>query len=204
MKYKHGLRLAAFTLGGWLMTVGLAAAEPPDISDTPDIGSPGIGYLIWVIVALMLVIGLIILLIKWLSARNRGWGSNRALRSLGGIPLGPNKSLQVVELSGRIYVVGVGDSVTLLDKIEDTVEASAVLKAIEQQNGSQWNGSSFADLLNRFRNRGQDSQPTSEPWQAAASFQEMLQDKMKRQSVQKQKVEDLLKEQNHNDRLLDE
>ena len=56
--------------------------------------------------------------------RNRGWGTNRALRSLGGIPLGQNKSLQVVELSGRVYVVGVGDSITLLDKIDDP-EASA-------------------------------------------------------------------------------
>ncbi|QYR19761.1 flagellar biosynthetic protein FliO [Paenibacillus sp. sptzw28] len=203
MKSKNGLRLAGLSLGGWLMTVNLAAAAPGQ-DGAPDIGGPGVGYFIWVIVALMLVIGLIVLLIKWLSARNRGWGNNRALRSLGGIPLGPNKSLQVVELSGRVYVVGVGDSITLLDKIEDAYAASAVLEAIDQQNSRHWNSSSIADLLSRLRNRKQNIEPTSEPWQAAASFQEMLQDKMKRQSVQKQKVEDLLKEQNHNDRLLDE
>ncbi|GGD68286.1 hypothetical protein GCM10010911_27570 [Paenibacillus nasutitermitis] len=168
------------------------------------ISGPGIGYLIWVIVALALVIGLIVLLIKWLSKKNRGWGNSRALRSLCGIPLGQNKSLQIVELSGRIYVVGVGENITLLDKIDDPDAALAILEAIELQNGRQWNSPSVMDLLNRFRNRKDTSEPSNEPWQAASSFQDLLQSKMKRQSAQKQRVEDLLNEQNHNDRLLDE
>ncbi|MBW7454455.1 flagellar biosynthetic protein FliO [Paenibacillus sepulcri] len=186
------------------MTAKVSAAAAVNDEMPGDIAGPGIGYLIWVIVALALVIGLIVLLIKWLSNKNRGWGSNRALRSLGGIPLGQNKSLQVVELSGRVYVVGVADSITLLDKIDDPEAAMAILDAIELQNGRQWNSPSVTDFLNRFRNRRESSGPSDEPWQAASSFQDLLQSKMKRQSDQKQKVEDLLKEQNHNDRLLDE
>ncbi|RAP76249.1 flagellar biosynthetic protein FliO [Paenibacillus montanisoli] len=202
MKVSKGILLAAMAVSGWLMTASLASAEINGDEEKPVIGT-GIGYYIWVIVALMLVIGLIILVIRWLASRNRGWGTNRALRSLGGIPLGQNKSLQVVELSGRVYVVGVGESITLLDKIDDPETAAAVLEAIEQQNGRSWNSPSLADLIGWFRRSGKEDEPASEPWQAAASFKELLNNGMMRQSDQKQKVEELLREQNHNDRLLD-
>ncbi|BBH20862.1 hypothetical protein Back11_22070 [Paenibacillus baekrokdamisoli] len=201
MKQRNRFRLAGLAFVGSLLTSNEVHAAAVD--EKPDFG-PGAGYLIWVIVALMLVIGLIILVIKWLSQRNRGWGTNRALRSLGGIPLGQNKSLQVVELSGRVYIVGVGENITLLDKIDEPEAALAIMDAIEQQNGRTWNKSSLTDFFDRFRNRKSGNEPTNEPWQAATSFQEMLKDKMKLQSDQKQKALDLLKEQNHNDRLLDE
>ena len=164
MKQWNRFRLAGLASFGWLMMSHIAHAAPE--VEKPDFG-PGAGYLIWVIVALMLVIGLIILVIKWLSQRNRGWGTNRALRSLGGIPLGQNKSLQVVELSGRVYIVGVGDSITLLDKIDEPEEALAVMDAIEQQNSRTWNTPSLTNLVDRFRNRNSNVEPTSEPWQAA-------------------------------------
>ncbi|MBW7473287.1 flagellar biosynthetic protein FliO [Paenibacillus oenotherae] len=210
MIQRNRLRLAALALGGWLVSANAAMAESSNVTFDADKSSGLIegpdmtGYLIWVTIALALIIGLIILVIKWLAKRNQGWGTNRTLRSLGGIPLGQNKSLQVVELSGRIYVVGVGESVTLLDKIDDPQTAQAVLDSMEQQNARAWSAPSFTDFLNRFRNRNSESGPTSEPWQEASSFQELLQNKMKRQSAQKQKVEDLLKKENHNDRLLDE
>ncbi|WP_219836670.1 flagellar biosynthetic protein FliO [Paenibacillus sp. R14(2021)] len=203
MKGLKNYRLAGFAVFGWLMTASLASAAVDSDEGKPEIGT-GIGYLVWVIVALLLVIGLIILLIKWLASRNRGWGTNRALRSLGGIPLGQNKSLQVVELSGRVYVVGVGEDITLLDKIDDPETAAAVLDAIEQQNSRTWNSPTLADFVSRFRKKNDGAEPNNQPWQSSASFKELLSDGMKRQSDQKQKVEDLLKEQNHNDRLLDE
>lgn len=210
MIQRNRLRLAALALGGWLASANAALAESSNntVESEPYTGvvqGPDMtGYLIWVTVALALVIGLIVLLIKWLAKRNQGWGANRTLRSLGGIPLGQNKSLQVVELSGRIYVVGVGESVTLLDKIDDPLAAQAVLDSMEQQSARTWSAASVTDFLDRFRNRKSDPGPTGEPWQEASSFQELLQSKMKRQSDQKQKVEELLKRENHNDRLLDE
>ncbi|SFS79200.1 flagellar biosynthetic protein FliO [Paenibacillus sp. BC26] len=203
MRVLKGVRLAAMAVSGWLLTASLASAEISGDEDKPVIGT-SIGYYIWVIIALMLVVGLIILVMKWLSSRNRGWGTNRALRSLGGIPLGQNKSLQVVELSGRVYVVGVGEDITLLDKIDDPETASAILEAIEQQNGRTWNTPNLTDFIGRFRKTNKADEPTSEPWQAATSFKELLNNGMMRQSDQKQKVEELLKERNQNDRLLDE
>lgn len=204
MNVWNASRLAGLAVSGWLTTASLASAANGNDEGKPDVGA-GIGYLIWVIVALLLVIGLIVLLIKWLASRNRGWGTNRALRSLGGIPLGQNKSLQVVELSGRLYVVGVGESITLLDKIDDPDTAAAILDAIEQQNGRNWNTPTMADFLARLRGKQSPQEPTDEQWQSSnVSFKELLDNGMKRQADRKQKVEELLKEQNHNDRLLDE
>jgi flagellar protein FliO/FliZ len=207
MRKQTRIRLAGLAAGGWLAGTKLASAAPNN--EMPDIGANRLdggmtGYLIWVIVALLLVIGLIVLLIKWLSVRSRGWGLSRSLRSLGGMPLGQNKSLQVVELAGRIYIVGVGDSITLLDKIEDPEKAQEIVRSLEQQHGRSWNPQPLTDFINRFRNRKSPDQPTNEPWRQAASFQEMLQNRLKSQADRKQKMEELLREQNHNDRLLDE
>lgn len=185
------------------MAASLVSADPTAEDDKPVIGT-NIGYYVWVIVALMIVIGLILLVIKFLASRNRGWGTSRALRSLGGIPLGQNKSLQVVELAGRVYVVGVGEDITLLDKIDDPQLAESILAAIEQQNGRSFSSPTITDFLSRFRKSEKAAEPTSEPWQEAVSFKELLNNGMMRQSDQKQKVEELLSEQKQNDRLLDE
>ncbi|NBD22457.1 flagellar biosynthetic protein FliO [Paenibacillus glycinis] len=195
-----GFRLAGLAVFGWLTTASLASAAVGAADEgKPEIGT-GIGYLIWVIVALLIVIGLIVLLIKYLASRNRGWGTNKALRSLGGIPLGQNKSLQVVELSGRLYVVGVAEAITMLDKIEDPDAVASIMDAIEQQNGRTWSTPTIADFLGRLRNKQQPSRPSEDDWQSSVSFKELLNNGMKRQADQKQKVEELLKEQNHNDR----
>lgn len=211
MKHWQTLRLAGLASIGWLMTAGWAAAEETvdsTMNDKPPVipASSMTGYLIWVIFALLLVIGLIVFVIKLLSKRNRGWGANRALRSLGGIPLGQNKSLQVVELSGRVYIVGVGDSVSLLDKIDDPVEAQMILDDMDQQTGLAWNASSLKEMVGRFRKRSTDSssEPNAERWQEAESFETLLNNRLKRQSERKQKMKELLNEQNQNDRLLDE
>jgi len=207
MKQRQRLRLAGLGSLFWLMAGNVAAANP-DLDDSPPnipINSPNMtGSLLWVVFALFIVIVLIVIVIKWLSQRNRSWGTNRSLRSLGGIPLGQHKSLQVIELSGRIYVVGVGENISLLDKIDDPDEAQAVLDQIEQQSASNWSPTSLKRTLARLRGQTSDSEPTSERWQEADSFKSMLQDRMNRQSDRKRKVEDLLKEQNQNDRLLDE
>ncbi|REE94428.1 flagellar protein FliO/FliZ [Paenibacillus taihuensis] len=203
MKVLKRYRLAGLTILGWLMAASLVSADTPAEDDKPVIGT-NIGYYVWVIVALMIVIGLILLVIKFLASRNRGWGTSRALRSLGGIPLGQNKSLQVVELAGRVYVVGVGEDITLLDKIDDPELAQSVLAAIEQQNGRSFSSPAITDFLSKFRKNVKADEPTSEPWQEAVSFKELLNNGMMRQSGQKQKVEELLNEQKQNDRLLDE
>ncbi|WP_339208925.1 flagellar biosynthetic protein FliO [Paenibacillus sp. FSL K6-3182] len=164
------------------------------------------GNMIWVIVSLAIVIVLIILVIKWLSQRNRMWGTNRSLRSLGGIALGQNNSLQVVEIAGRIYIVGVGENITLIDKLDDPEQASAVISALERQQESARSKDLVSQILKKFkdRNNPNGSDPTNEQWNKTSSFQDLLQSKLSQQADRKQQLESLLHESKSNERLMDD
>lgn len=164
------------------------------------------GSLIWVIVSLAIVIVLIILVIKWLSQRNRTWGTNRSLRSLGGIALGQNNSLQVVEIAGRIYIVGVGESITLIDKLDKPEDAEAVIAALERQTQTAWPQNSLTELLKKVikRNAPAGKEPSNEQWNETNSFQDMLQSKLDQQADRKQQFESLLQEPKTNERLMDD
>ena len=58
----------------------------------------------------------------------------RSIRTLGAVGMGPNKSLQLVEI-GAIYVIGVGEDVRLVDKISDPAEVALIQVAFEQDSG---------------------------------------------------------------------
>ncbi len=164
------------------------------------------GSLVWVIVALAIVIVLIILVIKWLSQRSRSWGTNRSLRSLGGLALGQNNSLQVIEIAGRIYIVGIGENITLIDKLEDPEDVRAVIAALERQQETVWSKDVASQLLSKLKNRNgkTEPEPTNEQWNNADSFQNLLHSKLSQQADRKQQLESLLHESKPNERLMDD
>ncbi|MFB9329710.1 flagellar biosynthetic protein FliO [Paenibacillus aurantiacus] len=201
------------SFGALLLRAAAAAADsgaglgtPADpAEDTVNIpGSSMTGYLIWVVFVLLMVTVLIVIVIRWLALRNRTLITNRALRSLGGVPLGANKSLQIIDLSGRVYVVGVGENVALLDKIDDPEEARAIMEALEQQQFQGWNPASVKVWFDRLRRREKAEEPGNELWQEPESFQSLLQNRLRKQSDRRQEVESMLKDENQNDRLSDE
>jgi len=163
-----------------------------------------VGNLIWVIVSLIIVIGLIVFVIKFMAGRSRIWGANRSLRSLGGVALGQNKSLQVVDIAGQLYIVGVGEDVRLLDKIEDPEQAEAIIQLLEHPSPPMWNTAAALSFMNRLRSRtaGGNVQETSPI--GDDDFRSMLQNKLQRQAETKLKVETLLNETLSKDRLRDE
>ncbi|MDQ8733348.1 flagellar biosynthetic protein FliO [Paenibacillus sp. LHD-38] len=164
------------------------------------------GSLVWVIISLAIVIVLIIFVIKWLSQRNRMWGTNRSLRSLGGIALGQNNSLQVVEIAGRIYIVGVSENITLIDKLDDPEQVNAVIASLERQQESAWSKDLVTQLLNKVRDRNKknEPEPSNEQWNKASSFQDLLHNKLSQQADRKQQLESLLHDSKSNERLMDD
>lgn len=206
VKLKARVTLLLFSGMAVLPAAALAEAVQTSQPELPYTSSSNMaGSVVWVIFSLLLIIGLIIVVIKWLSRRNRAFGgTNRSLRSLGGISLGQNHSLQVVELSGRLYVVGVGENITLLDKIDDEKQAEAIIEAMERQVQGGWSPNALTGLLSRFRQGSGEQEPQNEQWNDASSFQNVLKDKMNRQADRKQQLEALLKDPNPNERLNDD
>jgi flagellar protein FliO/FliZ len=159
------------------------------------------GDLLWVLFVLALMVGLIVLILRFFAKRNRGWWMNRTLRSLGGFPLGANKSMQIVEWNNRIYVLGIGENVTLLESITDSEAVAVLLAEHETVNSAPSPG--MPAWLRRWAEKrnppedGGDRQP--EP-SLNQSFEKTLESRLRQLSERKQRVEQLLEDSDSEDR----
>ncbi|MFC5401948.1 flagellar biosynthetic protein FliO [Cohnella soli] len=156
--------------------------------------------LIWVLFVLGVIIALIVLLLRFFAKRNRGWGMNRALRSLGGFPLGTNKSMQIVEWNGRIYVLGVGENVTLLESITDPEMVAALLA--EHEAVSANTGASLPEWLRQWagRNRPQEEANDAAKTRGDGVFEQTLEARLRQLSERRQRVEQLMEDGRSEDR----
>jgi|SRR5690625_327388 len=71
------------------------------------------------IFALLLVLALIYLLLTFVKKRNRLFQQSSILENLGGISVGQNKSIQLVRIGDKVYIIGVGDNVEMLQELTD-------------------------------------------------------------------------------------
>lgn len=157
------------------------------------------GNLITVIVVLAIIIGLIILLVRFLGKRNQYLSQSRSIRILGAIGLGPNKTLQVIEIGESVYLVGVGENISLVDKIRDPEELAVLRQAFKEEVTELPDLSSFVNkVMQRFR-----KQPPVEQELDESSFKEVFQTQIQKMSDRKRQMEQLLedKEEQSTDRL---
>ncbi|MEN1966863.1 flagellar biosynthetic protein FliO [Lentibacillus sp. N15] len=104
--------------------------------------------------ALLVVLGLIYALLKFLNKRNH-FSRVKALENLGGINVGTNKSLQIVRIGSRMYVIGVGENVEMLQEITDE---DVKQEFIKQQGTTNTQGEGMITSL--FSSLKNDSQST--------------------------------------------
>jgi flagellar protein FliO/FliZ len=155
-----------------------SSLDAPSDSLPPDIDLAG--TFIKVIVTLAVIVGLIVLLIRFLAAKNKRWSGERSLHVHAGVTLGQNKSLQVVEIGDAVYIVGVGEDITLLDKIDDPERAEALLSSLELKPSAAAGTAvaAMAQLLGRFR-KPKPEEPAVESWQSNEAFRDLLSQKLK-------------------------
>lgn len=152
------------------------------LGDSSDL----ISSLLKVIFVLIIIIGLIYFILKFMARKNQSWFGKRSVRVLSGVQLAPNKSLQIVEVGGSVYVLGVGEDVRLLDKISDPELADVLIDQFSVQE-SQAIGVSVGQWLSKWRERRGGSHETTDE-----SFQDIFRDRLDRVSGQGRRVEDLL------------
>lgn len=162
-----------------------------------EIGTGGTGgyylQLLYVFVVLAIIIALIVLLIRFLGKKNQSWMQGRSIRTLGAVGMGPNKSLQLVEIGGSIYVIGVGEDVRLLDKISDPAEVALIQAAFEQDSG-MYSGALPPFVTKLAAKLRKDKQPEEIELDDGSSFHEVFESKLRSVPNRKQKVEELLRE----------
>lgn len=128
------------------------------------------------VVFFLIVIGVIIyLLIRFLSNQSRQSFGGLPLRVLGGVALGQNRSLQVVQIGRKLYVVGVGQDVRMLTEIEDEEE-------IETWLSKEMETPKMMDLLTRWKKQKSEEQ----------SFQYIFEDQLNQLKENRSKAEQVL------------
>ncbi|MBE3569947.1 MAG: flagellar biosynthetic protein FliO [Bacillales bacterium] len=83
--------------------------------------------------ALLFVIVLIYFLIKFINKKSQSFQDSKLIQHLGGSPLGGNRSIQLVKVGERIFILGVGENIELLKEINDQEEYKKLLQFYNQQ-----------------------------------------------------------------------
>lgn len=146
-----------------------------------------------VIFVLAVIVILIVLLIRFLGRRNQTLMSGRSIRTLGALGLGPNKSVQIVEIGGSIYVIGVGENISILDKITDPAEMELVVSSFEDQAAGQTNF--LVPFLDKIKSKMRGEVPSQEiELSESSTFYETLQSKLALAPEREEKLEELLRD----------
>ncbi|WNS44800.1 flagellar biosynthetic protein FliO [Paenibacillus sp. MMS20-IR301] len=161
-------------------------------SGTLGAGNPLLS-LLKVVFVLAVIVVLIVLLIRFLGRRNQSLMSGRSIRTLGAMGLGPNKSVQVIELGSSLYLIGVGENISMMDKITDPAEVALIISAFEDQASAADNF--MTPLIGKIRSRLRGDVPSQEiELNETSSFYETLQSKLALAPERKEMLEELLRD----------
>lgn len=131
-------------------------------SDKQTTESTQVGVTIWdfvrMIFATAFVVALLYFLLKFINKKSRSFKSTQLVENLGGTVLGANRSVQIVKIADRLFIVGVGDNVQLLKEIDDPNERTQILTDYNNKLEQQINPS---DLVTKVIEKTKKWKPSS-------------------------------------------
>ncbi len=130
-----------------LATSTFAQLASPDSLAKSWSGEPGLWPLMKVLLLLVLVLGLVWISLSALrKVTGKGGGSLKGVEIIGGLPLGPRRSLIFVKIAGKVHIIGATDHhLTSIGQIDDPAEVSELVS-----NGPSDNMTQFKDILGKF------------------------------------------------------
>ncbi|WP_243386871.1 flagellar biosynthetic protein FliO [Bacillus kexueae] len=140
----------------------------------PEVPAAEISFVefIKMIFAFLFVLLLIYLLMRFLKSKNRLFQGSSYIELLGGTSLGQNRSIQLVKVGDRVFVLGVGDSIQLLKEIDEDEEIERIKAEKEQAFKSP-----VEEKVKNWFNQRKSSTPQF-------SFKKELEEMMKKRSEQ--------------------
>ncbi len=108
-----------------------------------------------ILLALVFVIGLLLFVLKFLNKRNIKYQQNSVIKNVGGMSVGPQKSVQLLLIGNKIYVVGVGEDVHLLKEIDAQQDVEQLVKQIESNQSIATSTPYIAELFKKFNKKDQ-------------------------------------------------
>ena len=98
-----------------------------NLTTDKNVGS-SVGDYIKTLFALVFVLGILFVILKFVNRRNRLYDKTRLMKNMGGISLGQHKSIQLVVIGESYYLIGVGDDIRLLKEITDPAEIDKLVE----------------------------------------------------------------------------
>ncbi|MEQ6356407.1 flagellar biosynthetic protein FliO [Lysinibacillus sp. M3] len=144
-------------------------------SDIPAAGGLSAWEYIKMVLALIFVVALFYGLMKFLNKRNLNFQRNQLVQNLGGLSLGAQKSVQLLQVGKTLYLVGVGEDVQLLREITDPDEVATLLALYNERQELAATSPYIAEVLSKFKKKNNDS---SSVQQKQTSFGELFEKKI--------------------------
>ena len=153
--------------------------------DETESASSSIGVFdyIKVLLALGLVIGLLIFILKMLNRKNMAYQQNSLMKNLGGISVGPQKSVQLLQIGNRLYIVGVGEDISLIRDIKDPEEMEQILGYYENQQQDITTVPFLTEILSKLK------PAKNVQYEQSASFNDLFNEKLK--NIKKERTDEL-------------
>lgn len=127
-----------------------AAKEDTVVSAAGDVSA---WEYIKMVLALIFVVALFYGLMKFLNKRNLTFQRNQMVQNLGGLSLGAQKSVQLLQIGKSLYLVGVGEDVQLLREITDPQEVEALLALYNEKQEFAATSPYIAEIFSKFNRK---------------------------------------------------
>lgn len=121
---------------------------------TSESASVGMGEYIKIFLALLFVLGLLLFFLRFLNKRNMNYQQNSMIQNLGGQSVGTQKSVQLLQIGSKVYIVGVGENVQLLQVISEPEEIEQILALYNEKVGNITASPYIAELFSKFKPQG--------------------------------------------------
>ncbi|MGM9943657.1 MAG: flagellar biosynthetic protein FliO [Lysinibacillus sp.] len=126
-------------------------------ADTANSDSASVSVGLWeyikVLLSLVLVLGILIFVLRFLNKRNQNYQQNSIIRNLGGHSVGAQKSVQLLHIGNQIYVVGVGEDVQLLQVISDPQEIERMIALYNEKYSHTSTSPYVTELFAKFKTK---------------------------------------------------
>lgn len=135
--------------------------------------SVGVFDYIKVLFALLLVVGILVFILKFVNRKTASYQQNSLMKNLGGLSLGAQKSAQLIQIGNRLYIVGVGDNISLLKEIDNEEEMNQLLEFYNNKHQDFSTSPYIKQLLDKFKGNKKEQQKEETP-----SFNELFSSKL--------------------------
>jgi len=128
-------------------TTAFAQVTAPDSLASSWSAGPSLWSLTKLLLILGLVLGLVYVSLNALKkVTGRGGTSLKGVEVVGGVPLGPRRSLLLVKIAGKIHIIGATDHhLSAIGVIDDPTEIAEILSSSSGTNLPQ-----FKDILSKL------------------------------------------------------